>query len=68
MSSGTTTPYWFFVYKGKDGLWYWRFYAPNKQIIAVGGEGYVNRADCVAGLNLVAVKTPGATIKYQQAA
>ena len=57
--------YFFYVYKGKDGQWYWRFYALNNQIIAVGGEGYENQADCVAGLNLVAAHSAGATIKYQ---
>jgi uncharacterized protein YegP (UPF0339 family) len=62
------TSYWFYVFKGKDGQWYWRFYALNNQIVAIGGEGYKNKADCVAGLNLVAAHSPGATIKYQQAA
>ena len=63
-----TTPYWFYVYKGKDGRWYWRFYAPNNEIVATAGQGYINRVDCVAGINLVAHHSPGATNKYEQAA
>ena len=59
------TSFWFFVFKGKDSQWYWRFYAPNNQIIAIGGEGYKNKSDCVAGLNLVAGNAPGASIKYE---
>jgi uncharacterized protein YegP (UPF0339 family) len=62
------TAYWFYVFKGKDGQWYWRFYAPNNRIVAIGGEGYQNKSDCVSGLNLVASYAPGATIKYAQAA
>jgi len=33
--------------------WYWRMVADNGQVIAVGGEGYVNRSDAVHGLLLV---------------
>ena len=62
------TAYWFYVFRGTNGQWYWRFYAPNNQIVAVGGEGYINKTDCVAGINLVALHSPGATIKYAQAA
>ena len=53
------------MFKGNDGQWYWRFYAPNNQIVAIGGEGYVNKADCKAGINLVAANAPGASI-YEQ--
>jgi uncharacterized protein YegP (UPF0339 family) len=60
--------FWFYVFKGTDGQWYWRFYAPNNQIIAIGGEGYENKSDCVHGLNLVACNAAGASIKYQAAA
>jgi len=55
----------FLMFKGNDGQWYWRFYAPNNQIVAIGGEGYVNKADCKAGINLVAANAPGASI-YEQ--
>jgi len=58
----------FYVFKGVDGQWYWRFYASNNEIIAIGGQGYSNKADCVHGLNLVAGNAPGASIEYQQAA
>jgi uncharacterized protein YegP (UPF0339 family) len=60
------TGYRFFVFKGKDGQWYWRFYSLNNQILAIGGEGYVNKADCLAGLNLVASNAPGASITHAE--
>lgn len=62
------TAYFFYVFKDVKGEWRWRFYAPNNKIVAVGGEGYVNKADCIAGLNLVASHAPGATIKHAAAA
>ncbi len=43
----------FEVYRGKDGMWYWRLKSVNGQIVAVGGEGYVNKTDCLHGIALV---------------
>ncbi len=57
------TPYYFHVFKGTDGQWYWRFMAPNEQVVAEGGEGYTTYGKCIAGLNLMAVNASGATIK-----
>lgn len=33
--------------------WYWRLVAANGRKIAVGAEGYHNKADCRAGIDLV---------------
>ena len=43
--------YW--VYKDSAGEWRWRLRAANNQIIAISGEGYKNRTDCLAGITLV---------------
>lgn len=44
----------FEVYQSKkNNQWYWRFRAANGQIVAVGGEGYVNKAGCLNGLDVV---------------
>lgn len=47
-------PKQFSLYKGKDGEWRWRLYAPNAKIIADCAEGYKNKADCIHGARLVA--------------
>lgn len=36
------------VFKDSAGEWRWRRVAQNGNIISTGGEGYVNKADCVA--------------------
>ena len=41
------------IYQGKNNQWYWRLKAANGQIIAIGGEGYVNKADAKHGIELV---------------
>ena len=41
------------IYKDTAGLWRWRLTAANNKIIADSGEGYLNQADCEAGINLV---------------
>ena len=39
----------------KDGIneWRWRLLAANNRIIAVSSEGYHNKRDCLAAINLV---------------
>lgn len=37
----------FEIYKDELGEWRWRLKAANHQIIAVSGEGYINRKDAV---------------------
>ena len=41
------------VYTDSGGYYRWRLYAGNNRKIADSGEGYYNRADCVAAINLV---------------
>lgn len=41
------------VYKDTANQWRWRLIATNGRIIANSGEGYVNKADCLAAINLV---------------
>jgi uncharacterized protein YegP (UPF0339 family) len=36
------------IYKDAAGEWRWRAKAENGEIVADGGEGYINRVDCVA--------------------
>lgn len=36
-----------------NNQWYWRLKSANHQIVATGGEGYVNKQDAVNGINLV---------------
>lgn len=59
------TPYFFFVYKDGIGEYRWRFYAPNNRIMADSGEGYKNKADCIAAINtLCREATDGVAIEY----
>lgn len=37
----------------KNKKWYWRLKASNGKIIADGGQGYDNKADCLHGISLV---------------
>lgn len=37
----------------KNKEWYWRLKASNGKIIADGGQGYENKADCLHGISLV---------------
>ena len=43
----------FEVYKDAGGEWRWRLVAGNERIIAVSGEGYRHRQDCLHGIELV---------------
>ena len=44
--------YW--IYKDDAGEWRWRLkHNSNGEIIADSGEGYVSRADCEHGIDLV---------------
>lgn len=44
---------YFHLYKDAAGQWRWRLVAGNNQIVATSGEGYVNKADAVHGIDLV---------------
>jgi uncharacterized protein YegP (UPF0339 family) len=41
------------VYRDKSGYWRWRYKARNGKIISDSGEGYVNKSDCQAGINIM---------------
>jgi uncharacterized protein YegP (UPF0339 family) len=43
----------FQVYKDAKGEWRWRLVAGNERIIAVSGEGYHHRHDCLHAIELV---------------
>lgn len=43
----------FEVYQDARKEWRWRLRASNNSIIAVPGEGYVRKADCLRGIELV---------------
>ncbi len=55
---------YYYVYKDLSNQWRWTLYAANGRKIANAGEGYLNKADCVHAINLVA-STTGAPIRYQ---
>lgn len=44
---------YYFLYKDVQGFWRWTLYAANNRKIANSGEGYHNKADCIAAINLV---------------
>ncbi len=41
------------LFKDVQSYWRWHLKAANGKIIANSGEGYFNKADCVAAINLV---------------
>ncbi|HJQ31348.1 MAG TPA: DUF1508 domain-containing protein [Pyrinomonadaceae bacterium] len=43
----------FRVYQDSAGEWRWRLVSGNSRIIAVSGEGYKHRADCLHAVELV---------------
>jgi uncharacterized protein len=43
----------FYVYPDKQGQFRWYLQAENSRIIADSGEGYQNKSDCLAAIELV---------------
>ncbi|MGZ9809502.1 YegP family protein [Pseudoroseicyclus sp. H15] len=41
------------IYKDKGGEWRWHYKSGNGNIIADSGEGYVNKADCERGIEIM---------------
>ena len=41
------------IYKDKAGEWRWYLQAANNKTIAVSGEGYKNKQDCLQAIQLV---------------
>jgi uncharacterized protein YegP (UPF0339 family) len=55
---------YFELYKSAtNNQWYWRLKSANHQTVATGGEGYVNKADAVNGINLVKSTTTGTPVR-----
>ena len=48
----------FEFYKDNAGEFRWRLQAENNEIIADSAEGYVNKADCEHGIQLVRTLAP----------
>ena len=44
---------YFEIYRDTSGHWRWRAKAVNHVIIADSAEGYVNKADCLHGINII---------------
>lgn len=44
---------YFELYTDTADQWRWRLKAANGRIVATSGEGYVNKADAVHGIDLV---------------
>jgi uncharacterized protein len=53
----------FEIYKDKSDQFRWRLKASNGKIIADGAEGYVAKADCQHGIDLVKKDAAGADVK-----
>ena len=53
---------YFQIYKDGAGEWRWRAKAVNHVTIGDSGEGYVNKADCLQGLNIIKNEAAAATI------
>jgi uncharacterized protein YegP (UPF0339 family) len=53
----------FHVYRDTAKEYRWRFRANNNKIVADSAEGYVQKADCVAGIEIVKREAPTAAIK-----
>lgn len=52
----------FIIYRDGDGQHRWRLKAGNNRTIAVAGEGYHNRGDCLVAIELVK-ESAGAPVK-----
>jgi uncharacterized protein YegP (UPF0339 family) len=61
MVTNFTMTYW--MYKDRAGQWRWQLvHNSNGKIIADSGEGYVNKSDCIHGINLTA-QSNGCAVK-----
>lgn len=55
-------PKQFVLYRDSRNEWRWTLYAQNGRKIADSSEGYINRADAIRGIGLVASIASGAPI------
>jgi uncharacterized protein len=58
----------FYYYKDRAGAWRWHLEAPNHEILADSGQGYIAERDCIRGIKLVQLYAPGADISQLQQA
>ncbi len=49
----TTQTTYYKVYKDRADEWRWTFYASNGRKVADSAEGYINKSDCLHGIQLV---------------
>ena len=54
----------FEVYKDRLGYWRWRLRASTGKIVAESAEGYVNKADCEHGAQVVCACCNDAAFEY----
>ncbi|MDP3660789.1 DUF1508 domain-containing protein [Phenylobacterium sp.] len=59
---------YFYVYLDVNRQHRWTLYAANNRKIASSGEGYHNKQDCIAAINLVASTGQGAGTPIRYAA
>jgi uncharacterized protein YegP (UPF0339 family) len=61
---GMANPYFFLVYQspGTKKDWRWRFHAPDRKTLAVSGQGYADKADCINAIHVLAEKCQHAEI------
>jgi uncharacterized protein YegP (UPF0339 family) len=52
----------FKIYTDAKGEYRWRLQADNYRIVADSGEGYKNKEDCKAGIDIVKTQAPTATV------
>jgi uncharacterized protein YegP (UPF0339 family) len=52
----------FEVYEDSAGEWRWRLLAPNGNIIADSGEGYVSKQGAKRGIESVKTHAPAASV------
>jgi uncharacterized protein YegP (UPF0339 family) len=55
---------YFVIYKDTANYWRWTLYAANHRKIADSAESYYNKADCLAGIELV--KRSGSAPTYER--
>lgn len=53
----------FVVFRDVSFQYRWHFVAPNGRIVAVSGEGYLNRSDCLAAIELVKAYSSAARVE-----
>ncbi|MEM9347713.1 MAG: DUF1508 domain-containing protein [Planctomycetota bacterium] len=51
------------IFKGNDGYWYWRFVASNGRQISRSTDGYVNKSDCRASVQIMKNSTHAPVIE-----